>query len=278
MDWLIYAILTTISWGLFATFIKKSYTSQAPILGVLTGAIAATVILIPFAFLNHARLILPLIPIGIIVSAAYIFLYYALDKGKLALTATVQSTYPLFTIIFAFLFLHEHLSSFAKLGVLIILVGLVFISVENPKTLLKIKPGSWLWWGISSSVLAGFGDFLSKVMVVHYDAYSYSLSFAIGWVIVATILALIERKKITSNMLNKDGAYSFIGSGFMFLGYLFFYLAFRNGLASVVVPITGSYSVVSLVLGIFWLKEKITKYQLLGAAIILVGIIAVSNQ
>lgn len=246
-------------------------------MGILFGALVSVIILVPFALLNGAKLvILPLLPIGTFAAAAYIFYYYALEKGKLSLTATVQSTYPLYTVILATLFLGETLSALGKTGVFAIIIGMLFLSTESPKDLIKTKLGAWLWWGFAAAVLAGIGDFFGKVMVSIYNPYSYSLAFVIGWVSVTLVLLALDRKNISFKKLDKGVIYSLLGNIIIFIGYLFFYLAFQKGPASIVTPITGAYGLISFVLALIWLKEKISKYQILGAIISIIGVYFVS--
>ncbi|MBI4036087.1 EamA family transporter [Candidatus Daviesbacteria bacterium] len=62
----------------------------------------------------------------------------------------------------------------------------------------------------------------------------------------------------------------------MFIGVLFFHLALQKGPASIVTPISASSSLVMLFLAFVWFKEKITKFQLTGVFITILGVILVS--
>lgn len=276
-NWLIFAILAAFSWGLYAVFIKKSYESAKAATGVVLGAVAALLLLLPFSIAKGAEFIFwPLIPIGALAAASYIFIYYAFEKGKISLMAPVQSTYPLFTVVLAAIFLGETTNLSAKLALVPVILGLILVSSESPRRLLKTGFGNWFWWALGAAALAGFGDFLAKLMVNKYDPYTYSLAFVFGWVIVAGIIAVFGRKNI-SLRINKGNKYLLLGNLFLFAGYLFFYLAFETGLASIVTPITAAYSAVALFLSIIWLKEKITTWQLVGVVMTILGVIMISR-
>ncbi len=275
--WLIFAVLTAICWGLVLASVKRAYSSFSPTTFVLVGSVSAVCILLPFALLNHATLSLyPLLPIATIVSILFIFEFYALEKGKLSLTGTVLNMYPFFTLVFAALFLGESISFFAKIGVGTILVGLILISLENLSEFKSFRIRSWLFWGLAGAFATGFGDFLIKAMITDFNPYSYSLAFVIGWVIVSIILGIFDRKNVKINF-SKDFLYLCLGTIFLFSGYIFLHLALKDGLVSVVTPITSASAVISLLLAFIWLKEKIFKHQLIGAILVISGVIVVSS-
>ncbi|KKR80408.1 MAG: hypothetical protein UU73_C0003G0297 [Candidatus Daviesbacteria bacterium GW2011_GWA1_41_61] len=276
--WLIFAILTAILWGVSIALLKRSYTSLTPIMGVLIGAVCGLVTLLPFGLINQGKLVFwPVIPVATVAAATYVFYYYVLEKDKAALIATVQSTYALFTVILAITFLRESITLPAQIGIALIIAGLLFLSIGNPKKIRNIKPGAWLWWGLLAAVLAGSGDFLAKTMVSGFNSYTYMIAFVVGQVIVALVLLLFDRKHLMPLKANRDTFYLIASELTLFIGYLLFYLAFKDGLASIVTPITGAYGVVTLFLALVWLKEKVTKFQILGAIITISGVILVGS-
>lgn len=58
-----------------------------------------------------------------------------------------------------------------------------------------------------------------------------------------------------------------------FVGLLMYFHALRGGQASVVVPISGSYPLVTTLLAIIFLQEAVTPGRLLGAALVVAGVI-----
>lgn len=274
--WLIYSFATAICWGLVLATVKKSYNSFSPTTFVLIGSIAALLILFPFALINEAKLVLwPLLPASILVAALFILEFYALEKGKLSLTGTVLNTYPFFTFLLARLFLRESTTLLTRTGVGMILVGIVMLSLENWDEIKKIRYKNWLMWGLAGALATGSGDFFIKDMIQVYGPYSYSLAFVIGWLFIALMLATFDKKniriKFTQNFL-----YLVSGAVFLFSGYIFLHLALKDGLVSIVTPITASSAVISLFLAVFWLKEKIKSHQMIGALLAIAGVVIIS--
>lgn len=277
--WLVLSIITALCWGVSIAMVKRSYATLTPVMWIIYGAVAGALILLPYALLNGAQFIAwPLLPLAVIVSGSYAFFAYAFDKGKISLVATVQSTYPVFTIILASLFLHEITSLYVKGGVVLIVLGLILLSVENPKELRSIKLGSWFFWGLASAVATGIGDFLSKMLVTRYNPYTYTEAFVLGEIVIACLAACLDRKNLKPVTRTKETMYMVVSAVMLYLGYLFFYLAFTTGLASLVTPITGLYGLVTFALAILWLKEKVTKYQIVGAVLTLFGAVIVGSM
>jgi uncharacterized membrane protein len=276
--WLVFSIITVLCWGVSIAALKRSYQTLTPIMWIIMGAVASVAILLPYALFNDPSFIFwPLIPISIFITACYALFAYAMDKGQISLVATVESVYPLVTVILASFFLHEATSIFVKLGVVIIIFGLVFLSINNPKDIRSIKIGQWFFWGIAAALTTGLAGFLSKVMVSTYSTPTYLVGFVIGEVIVAVILSLFDRKNIKPITFNKDNSYMILSAITLYLGYLFFFLAFSKGLASLVTPISGTYAMVTFLLAITWLKEKVNRFQLTGAVLTILGAIVVSS-
>ncbi len=274
--WLIYSLATAVCWGLVLATVKKSYDSFSPTTFVLVGSIAAILILFPFALINGGKLILwPVLPIATLVAALFIFEFYALEKGKLSLTGTVLNTYPFFTFLFARLFLGESTTLLVSIGVGLIVIGIIMLSVENWEEVKKIKSRKWLFWGLAGALATGAGDFLIKDMITSFGPYSYSFAFVIGWILVSLIVAVFDRKNIKVK-LSQNFAYLVSGAVFLFSGYILLHLALRDGLVSIVTPITAASAVISLLLAIVWLKEKIKTYQIAGAVLAIAGVIIIS--
>ena len=275
--WLLYSIITAVCWGLVLATVKRSYNSFSPTTFVFVGTIAAILILLPFALINGAKLILwPLLPAGILVAALFIFEFYALEKGKLSLTGTVLNTYPFFTFLLARIFLQESTDLLTRTGVGLILVGIVMLSFENWSEIKKIRSKSWLMWGLAGALSTGSGDFFIKSMVDVYGPYSYSLAFVVGWLIIALIIAIFDRKNIQIKF-SQNFLYLVSGAVFLFSGYIFLHLALRDGLVSIVTPITASSATISLFLAVVWLKEKIKTYQIIGALLATIGVVIIST-
>ena len=143
------------------------------------------------------------------------------------------------------------------------------------KDLKNVRVGSWLLWGLVGALASGLGDVLIKILVSDFGPYSYSLAFVIGWLIIAALLIIFDRRHIQIKA-TKDFLYLCLGAVFLFSGYISLHLALAGGPVSLVTPITATSAAVSLFLALAWLKEKIFMQKLMGVFCIVAGVIMVS--
>lgn len=97
------------------------------------------------------------------------------------------------------------------------------------------------------------------------------LSVSFGSLILLSIKPSIWTE-LSKAPLKNIGLIVFGGFTANFLGQLLFYNALKNGEASRVVPLAGAYPLVSFLIGIIFLGEKITLAKAGGIALILSGI------
>ena len=135
------ALLVACIWGINPIMEKLSLVSAAP-LTVMTLRFITTSIVLTFITLFYGKsyelknldtqtYIFIVIPA--VFGALGLFLYFiALGKGDSSKVAPIAATFPLFTAIYASIFLKENISFQRLLGILLIVIGLVVINWKNP--------------------------------------------------------------------------------------------------------------------------------------------------
>jgi len=277
MIWLYYTLLTSLFWGIGQVFIKKGLTHISPLFNNILSTVVCLLVFLPFAFINgiNLNLINPLIVIFILLIAfCYQIYYYALSKGEVSLTGTVMAAYPLVTVVFSRIFLVEKTSLFQKIAIFVVLLGTIVISLPNKKNNIKINSQTWFWWALASVFVVGFGDFLAKVTINDIGPYNYLFLLPIFYLPVNLVLFLIDKKGRQFPQLNLQKFLPTIfGVLILQIGIIFFNLGFAHGSASLVAPLSSSYIVITVVLALIFLKEKVTKVQLSGIILTIIGII-----
>jgi transporter family protein len=275
MSWFIFALLAASSWGVGQVLIKKGFEHTSPLFNNLLGTIFGCLIFIPFSLIGGVNwsLLPKILILAFLAAAPNMLYYYAAEKGEISLTGTLLATYPLFTILLSRLFLAEQTDIFQKLAILSIIAGSFLISKPN-KFSFKLEP--WVIWGIISAVIIGFGDFMGKVSLTKSDIYTFMLAFSISYVITMILNFLLDKKgrkfpRITERKLLPTLSGTFL----MEVGVLFLYLGFNVGKASLVSPISSSYVVLTVILAVLFLKEKISRTQLMGVILAAVGIVLI---
>lgn len=273
MAWLAYTLAAAGLWGVGAVFAKKGLAQITPLWNNIISYGFVVVTLIPWAVnggVSWERL--PAIfPWTLLTAVAYSIYFYVVSRGEIALTGTINSMYPLATVILAKMFLGETTSGLQNLGTLAMLMGAVLIAW--PKNV-KVKLESWVWWGTAGAIMAGSGDFLAKLIIGKSDVYTYTLSHELAFIPVLVGLWLMDKGGRSVPKLNLRSWWpTLAGVGMLQLGVLSFFIALSLGQASLVAPVSSIYQAITVVLAMMWLKEKVSRRQLLGIALAIGGVL-----
>lgn len=273
--WLIFALLAALGWATGGTLVKKGLYHISPLWANLIGTVTFFFIFIPYAFIHGASFSIQPVPfLLLILLTLFINLYfYGLEKGQLALSGTIIATYPVATILLSRLFLNETLTVIQILLIIMIVAGsaLIGYSDSQPK---RSKPG-WYAWAVATSIAIGISDFLAKVVIEDIGLYQYLLFFPMAFLISVYVFWLIDKRgrKLPKIKSGINFIYLGIGNAVENLGNLFFYTALSLNLASLVSPISSSWSALAVVFALIFLREKINRRQLVGIILAVAGII-----
>ena len=131
---------------------------------------------------------------GVIGFLALLMYFYNIANIPLAQAQTFTKTAPIFTAVFAYMFINEKLSIKAWMGVIIGFIGIIFITNFDITTLNKTD-----WLGILSGVGAGLAYTSIRELKNYYDTRSIVLSFmAIGTIGPVVLMIIGEFYYITS--------------------------------------------------------------------------------
>jgi transporter family protein len=135
---------------------------------------------------------------------------------------------------------------------------------------------AWLVLSISTFVLWGLWGFFAKIASDTIDAKSAAVMQAVGALVITLVLAATMRFKLE---WHASGTTAALFAGFaMMIGIIAFTAALGNGgKASIVVPITALFPIVSIALGVAFLSESISPTQASGISLALVGIVLMSR-
>ena len=98
----------------------------------LAGLISALLLIFVFTIsLNVPILVIILLPIAaIIYSAGYLFFFKGFEIGNVSIVAATMNLWAVFTMLFAFIFMGQRLSTIQSLGVLMIISGVTLASLN----------------------------------------------------------------------------------------------------------------------------------------------------
>ena len=138
------------------------------------------------------------------------------------------------------------------------------------------RPPAWLIYSILTLVLWGIWGAISKAVSDDIDAYTNQVLFGIG--MVPLLLLVIFSPRLKGGVQRRRGVfYAFITGILGGTGNIAFFKSLTaGGKASVVVPATSLSPLVTVLMGYFVLKERLTTVQKAGFVLALVAIYLLS--
>jgi len=251
--------------------VKSFFWSQ------LAGLISVSLLLFVFTLsFDLPVLVLILLPVAAIVySAGYLFFFKGFEIGNVSIVAATMNLWAVFTMLFAFIFMGQRLSTLQSAGVFMIISGVTIAAlnwndIRNNRFQLSsgVKEtviGAFffgLFWNISEVISEELGWFLTTLfvkfeIVLFLLIFSFLTKQALGLSTVSTktkcmvvIMGIIEA-----------GAVAIVNYGLTI------------GDAILITPIASALSIVTITLAIIFLKDKVTKLQVLGIITAISGII-----
>ena len=268
-------------WGIY-DFLGGVYSKQiGPFKSFFWSQLAGftSVLLLVFFFttsLNVPILVIILLPIAAIVySAGYLFFFKGFEIGNVSIVAATMNLWAVFTMLFAFIFMGQRLSTIQSLGVFMIISGVTLASlnwsdIRNQRFQLSsgVKEtalGAFffgVFWNISEVISEEIG-WLLTTLFVKFGIILFLLLFSF---LIKRELDLTKATTKTKCMLVlmgiiEAGAVAIVNYGLTI------------GDAILITPIASALSIVTITLAIIFLKDKVTKLQGLGIITAIAGII-----
>lgn len=210
---------------------------------------------------------------GLATGASWLCYFRALQMGNVNKVVPIDKSSTILTILLAFLFLHEEISVWKLVCVVLIGAGtfMMITKKENPDAPQK-ESKMWMIYAVLSAVFASLTSILGKVGM---EGVNSNLGTAIRTVVVlimAWIVVFVTGKQNTIRQIEKKElgfiCLSGVATGASWLCY---YKALQDGLASVVVPIDKLSIMVSILFSYLVFQEKLSKKALFGLVLIVAG-------
>jgi transporter family protein len=134
----------------------------------------------------------------------------------------------------------------------------------------------WLLNSMMALICFGLWAFLPKISVKYIDPRSSLVYEVMGGVLVAIIVWSSISKGIDHDFRGVVPA--FLTGMVGYLGMFFFLYAVQMGKVSVVASLTAAYPVVTIILAVILLKEKISYVQYTGIFLATTGVILLSYR
>ena len=272
-------------WGASGVFSKYA-TPKLGIMSVAMLLICVEGLMYSIAFLtwresadigpDDALLALGSCMVGII---GYLCFFESLMQGQVAIAGTISAAYPALAVLGAVVILAETLTSVQGIGVIAIIVGIAALSYEpNPdsKTAMSKKT---LAYALMAFAFWGLWSFSSKVAVDRIGAGNLFAFYAVSAMITPTLYIMVRRDRLERQRpaFRPRTAWTLgaVGLAVNVAGAYAFSFALETGNASLVVPISSAYPVITVMLAVALLKERIDKLHIIPLALVVVGLVMI---
>ena len=274
-------IVGMFGWGIYdflgGVFAKQIGPFKSFFWSQLAGLIS--VLLLAFVFttsINIPIFVIILFPIAAIVySAGYLFFFKGFEIGNVSIVAATMNLWAVFTMLFAFIFMGQRLSTIQTLGVLMIISGVTLASlnwsdIRNQRFQLSS--------GVKEAVLGAFffGIFwnISEIISEEVGWLLTTLLVKFGIVLFLLIFSFLVKREIGLTKTTVKTKYAIVLMGIIEAGAVAVVnYGLTIGDAILITPIASALSIVTITLAIIFLKDKVTKLQGLGMVTAIVGIV-----
>jgi len=220
---------------------------------------------------------------GILVSASWIFGYFALKHLPITIAGPVRSSAPLWTILFAVCFLGEKPTPLQWLGVGMILVAFYGFSLLGRAEGIRFHRDKWVACLIAGTLLGAMSAVYDKLLLQNLGLRVATLQFwfAIYLVVVMLPFVLVWRyglKEADRGTFEWRWMIPAVGVGLLVTDALYFAaIASEGALISVISPIRRTSAMVGFLGGILILKERHNLRWKAVALILMIAGVAVLN-
>lgn len=271
--WLIFAIITTIFWGVWGAFIET--TEQAGFPATL-GYVVWSLTMIPPALIalklnkwkleyDKRSMILGSV-IGFLGAGGQLVLFKVLEIGPAYIIFPIISLSPVITVLLSIFILKESTNIKGWIGIFLALIAIPLLSYQSPES--TIVSGSlWLFLALLVFLAWGIQGFFMKFANKKMEAESIFFYMALTGVILSPIAILMTDFSADINWSFKGPYLAALIQVLNALGALSLVYAYRYGKAIVVSPLTNAIApVITIII-------SLTLYAVFPHMITLIGMI-----
>ena len=270
-----------LGWGIY-DFLGGVYTKQiGPFKSFfwsqLAGLTFAFLLLFAFAInLSVPVWVIALLPVAAIAySAGYLLFFKGFELGNVSIVAATMNLWAVFTMLFAFVFMGQRLTAPQTLGVFMIISGVTLASlyrrnVKNQRFQLSS--------GVKETVLGAFffGVFwnISEVISEEIGWLLTTLFVKFGIIVFLLLFSYLIKRELDINDAATKTKLMVVLMGIIEAGAVAIVnYGLTIGDAILITPIASALSMVTITLAIIFLKDTVTKLQMLGVITAVAGII-----
>lgn len=283
-NWLLFAIITTIFWGVWGALIELPEKSGFPAtLGYVVWALTmlpcslVALRIVKWELDTDLRSILLGITVGLLGAGGQLLLFLALKQGPAYIVFPLISLFPVLTIILSVTVLKERASARQWIGIAVALAAIYLLAYQDSAGQLARGTG-WLVSAILVFVLWGAQAFVMKLSNQTMKAESIFFYMMISGLLLIPFALIMTDFSKTINWGFRGPALAAIIQVLNSIGALMLVYALRFGRAIIVVPLTGLSPMITVLLSLLLYAVLPGTTMLVGIVLALAGIFLLSKD
>lgn len=207
-----------------------------------------------------------------------IIYHLGLNYGEQFVSPSVASliiaTIPVFTVIFALIFLHETLTSRKAIGVALSFCGVALIALwGKPDTALQISYIGGLIGVLVAAIVGALYTIAGKKLLTRYSGFSLTAyAMLLGSLGLIPFINTSLFQQVSALSLPSIIAVLFLGVFSTVIAYTFWYIVLEKKTASDLSVYVYSIPILSTIISFFWFGDLITIFFIIGGVLIIAGL------
>lgn len=225
-----------------------------------------------------AKTLLFLILSGMATGASWLCYFHALQIGDINKVVPIDKSSTVLTILLALIFLHEGMTPFKFVSILMIGSGtMLMITKKDDDHTESGNKKTWLIYAVLSAVFASLTAILGKIGIEGIDSNLGTAMRTSVVLVMAWLMVVVTKKSHKVREVKKTEFLFIILSGLATgASWLCYYKALQDGLASVVVPIDKLSILITILFSRIVFGERLNRASLIGLVMIVGGTVLLS--
>ena len=280
---IILGIAAMFAFGISKIYLKKLVQSAGEFSVVYVNSVMVVLLFLAGIFtvklsIPSFKILLLIAVLGFVGALAILVFMKALKLGDVAIVVPVSSVFGVITVVFAVLILKETLTHSMIAGIALIILGTILISFKYSD--LRNVTGDMIWSaGTGLALVTAFGwgiyYFFIRFVAVETGPIVAAFYVELSVVLFLYIFLLFNRDKLQKPG-RSDYKYIFINAFLVTVASIAYYTGITVSKVAVIAAITSAAPLVSSLLAIYVLKEKIELNQKFAILMIVLGVIVLS--
>lgn len=283
MQQILFAFTSYFGWGtgdIFGTIATRKIGAYSTAFWIFTAGVVIFSLYIPFAWNDLGQFTLPLLVLNVVLGSIYILgnvsFNEALRVSNASLVGTIAASFASVTLLLSITFLGESINANQALSIATIFLGVLLatLNFKDLKTGQIVKDKGVIFAFVS---MVTWGVYFAFVKILVQEVGWFWPNY-ISFCLFPLIYLYMRVKKIKLEKPNYKGALIPVIASAILLrsGDFSFNFALSSGLAAIIAPVAGAYPTLFVVLAFLVFKDPITRQQIAGILVTLIGIVLLS--